>query len=173
MLLELRQSLADSAGLFHCGADVSLVSQYAAEQEVRVDLGWLFAFNCVICPKFCPKIPLIKVLNARRCVVSPSRQVMFPPMTMLRVLPRDGGVPLESSELEKDREHWREHQAMKLHSVNTATSAAASAVRSPVDAVTKTIRAMRKIRSVLDVSEQSTDNGVSYLHVVVVPTFTG
>ena len=37
MLLELRQSADDSAGLVHCGADVSLLSQYAAEEEV----GWL------------------------------------------------------------------------------------------------------------------------------------
>lgn len=48
VLLELQQSPLDSAGSLHCGANVSLLSQYAAEEEV-----------------------------------------LFPPMTMLRVLPRD------------------------------------------------------------------------------------
>lgn len=98
-------------------------------------------------------------------------------MTMLRVLPRDGDVPLESSELEKDRERRREQQALKLHSVKTEAAAGEKATsrraQSRTDAVTKTIRAMRKIRSVLEVSEHTTDDGVSYLHVVVVPTFTG
>lgn len=50
VLLELQQSAEDSAGILHCGANVSLLSQFAAEQEV-----------------------------------------MFPPMTMLRVVPRHVG----------------------------------------------------------------------------------
>ena len=96
-------------------------------------------------------------------------------MTMLRVLPRDGDVPLETNEMEKDREHRREQQARKLRSCETvATSTKAPrGAQSRADAVTKTIRAMRKIRSVLEVSEHTTEDGVSYLHVVVVPTFTG
>ena len=67
MLLELRQSVEDSAGLLHCGANVSLISQYAAEEEV-----------------------------------------LFPPMTMLRVVPRnelakekfDFDVPVDQSGVE-------------------------------------------------------------------------